>query len=234
MKWLGISVAIVAAVGGYLYYLYLQNSFTFSYRYRLQLTLSVDEKMYTGSGVVEVVWRCGRSYGNKHDELGPCYPSLGGQAALIDLGSRGVVVATLHTGEHVNPVPDGVVSAVWLCAFAFGNQSASEDDLTSLRSLTGRRDLVPSNFPRLVWFPNPTDPNSATKVTPQSVAGFIDPTAHFTEAFVEITKDPVVVDIPNKLPWFSELQRKQKAGQDLFSKPGEFRLVHNMFVGENS
>jgi len=232
MKWLGIIVAIVVAAVAYFY---LQaSSLTFTYRYRLQLALSVDEKVHTGSSIVEVVWRCGRSFGIKHDELGPCYPSLGGQAVLIDLGSRGVVVATLHTGENITPVPDGVISAVWLCAFAFGNRSASEADLTSLGRLTGRRDLVPSNFPRLVWLPNPADPKSAAKVTPQNVAGVMDSTAHFTEAFVEITKDPILVDIPNKLPWFSGLQRLQKSGQGPPSKTGEFQLVNNMFVGENS
>jgi hypothetical protein len=126
------------------------------------------------------------------------------------------------------------MSAVWLCAFAFGNRSASESDLTSLRHLTGRRGLTPSNFPRLVWFPNPADAKSAKKITLQNAASIIDPTAHFTEAFVEITRDLIVVDIANKLPWFPELQRLQKAGKGPLSKSGQFQLVHNMFVGEGS
>jgi hypothetical protein len=232
MKWLAAFLALIVAA---FFYMYVKvDSQTFTYRYRLQLALSIDERVYTGSSVIEVAWRCGRSYGNNHDELGPCYPSLGGQAALIDLGSRGMVVATLYTGENITPVPDGAMSAIWLCAFAFGNRSASESDLTSLRHLIGRRGLTPSNFPRLVWFPNPADPKAATKITLKNVASIIDPTAHFTEAFVEITKDPIVVDIPTKLPWFTALQREQKSGKGIPSMPGQFQLVHNMFVGERS
>jgi hypothetical protein len=84
-----------------------------------------------------------------------------------------------------------------------------------------------------VWFSKPDDPGTATKVTVQNIASIIDPTARITEAYVEITNDPIVIDIPSKLPWFAELLRRQK-GKGILSKAGQFQLVHNMFVGENS
>jgi len=230
MRWFALAVVFIGAVAAYLYW--RNRPEIFASRYRLHLAISVDDKVATGSSIVEVVWQCGRSYGNNHDELGPCYPSLGGQAALVDLGSRGVVVATLHTGENIEPVPDGAISAVWLCGNAFGNKSTN-DELPALPKLSGRRNLAPSNFPRLVWFPKPDDPDTATKVTPQNIASIIDPTARITEAYVEVTSDPIVIDIPGKLPWFSELQRRQK-GKGTVSKAGQFQLVYNMFVGENS
>lgn len=229
MRWFVIAIALAGAGVGYFYW--KNRSEVFAYRYRLHLAISIDDRVSTGSGVVEVVWQCGRSYGNNHDELGPCYPSLGGQAALVDLGPRGVVVATLHTGENISPVPDGAISAVWLCGNAFGNGSTNNEELPALPKLSGRRNLVPSNFPRLVWFPRPDDPGTATKVTVQNIASIIDPTARITEAYVEITRDPIVIDIPSKLPWFAELRRP---GKLLVSKSGQFQLVHNMFVGENS
>jgi hypothetical protein len=225
MKWLAILLAFIAA-GVVIFKL---NFPTYSYRYRLQVSLALDEKVYTGSSVIEVAWECGPKIAG----LGRCAAYLGGQAAVIDLGSRGVVVATLRTGENILPIPDGAIDAVWLCANAFGNRS-TDAELPALPRLTGRRGLSPSNFPRLVWFPNPADVNSARKVTAQNVASILDPTAHFTEAFVEITRDPIAVDIPNKLPWFSELRRQQKGGKGLLSRSGQFQLVYNMFVGENS
>lgn len=225
MRWLGILFAIVL-VG----YTAFKPTFpSDSYRYRLQLSLSIDGKIYTGSSVIEVTWECGP----RITGLGQCAPSLGGQAAVIDLGSRGIVVATLRTGESISPVPDGAVDAVWLCANAFGNHSTTKE-LPALRHLTGRRDLSPSNLPRLVWFANPADMKSAQKITVLNVASVLDPTARFTETFVEITKDPIVVDIAKKLPWYSELKRLQMEGRGPLSKTGQFQLVYNMFVGENS
>jgi hypothetical protein len=224
MRWLGIIIAIFA-VG------YAAFKLTFpsdSYRYRLQLSLSIDEKIYTGSSVVEVTWGCGP----KITGLGQCASSLGGQAAVIDLGTRGVIVVTLRTGENISPIPDGAVDAVWLCANAFGNRSTNEE-LPALRHLKGRRDLSPTNLPRLVWFPNPADMKSAQKITVLNAANVLDPTARFTEAFVEITKDPIVVDIASKLPWYPELRRSQE-GRGILSESGQFQLVYNMFVGENS
>jgi hypothetical protein len=229
MRWFAIAVVLVGAGLTYLYWQIRPE--VFAYRYRLHLAISIDENVSTGSSIVEVTWQCGRSYGNKHDELGPCYPSLGGQAALVDLGPRGVV-ATLHTGENIEPVPDGAISAVWLCGNAFGNSSTNKE-LPALPQLVGRRNLIPSNFPRLVWFPKPADPGTALKVTVQNIAAIIDPTARITEAYVEITRDPVAIDIPDKLPWFSELRRRQ-TGKIFVSRAGQFLLVHNMFVGENS
>jgi hypothetical protein len=179
MKWLGIFLAVVVAVA----MIYKVNFPSYSYRYRLQVSISLDEKIYTGSSVIEIVWDCGP----KISGLGRCAPSLGGQATLIDLGSRGVIVATLRSGENISPTPDGAIDAVWLCANAFGNRSTDEE-LPALPRLTGRRNLPPSNLPRLVWFANTADMKSAQKVTFLIVASVFDSTARFTEAFVEITK----------------------------------------------
>jgi len=65
----------------------------------------------------------------------------------------------------------------------------------------------------------------------QNVGIILDPTAHFTEAFVEITGAPSVVDIANKLPWLPAMQREQmKSG--ILSMPGQFQLTYRMFVGD--
>lgn len=221
----GIKVLLVMLI---VVYVVFELTFpAYSYRYRLQISLSVDGKVYTGSSIIEVTWSCGP----KITGLAQCAPSHGGQGTLIDLGPRGVVVATLQPGTSVYPVPDGAVEATWLCANAFGNRSTLEE-LPKLPLLKGRRELSPNNFPRLVWFSNPADSTSARKVTTANVASILDPTAHFTEAFVEITRDRIVVDIPKKLPWYPALLNVQKKGTS--GMPQEFRLYYNMFVGEDS
>jgi hypothetical protein len=224
MKWLAISAAIIAVA----VVTYKVNYPTYSYRYRLQISLSIDEKVHTGSSVIEVVWGCGP----KVADSGRCGASLRGQAAVIDLGSRGAVVATLRTGDSVSPTPEGAISAIFLCANAFGNHSTDEE-LPALPRLTGRRDLSPSNFPRLVWFSNPAEPKSAKKITVEDVAKVIDPTARFTEAFVEITRDPVVMDIASKLPWFQAWSDNYRARGPIYF-PNGFALSRYMFVGDAS
>jgi hypothetical protein len=226
MKWLAVFVALIAVV----YAAFKINFPTYTYRYRLQVALSIDEKVHTGSSVIEVVWKCGP----KISGLGRCASTLRGQAAVIDIGSRGVIVAALRSGYNVLPTPaDRAVDAVALCANAFGNGSTNEE-LPLLPRLTGRRALAESNFPRLIWFSNPADPTTATKVTPQDIGKIVDPSAHFTEAFVEIAKDPIVVDIQKALPWFAAVQREQKSGKLILSEPGQLNLIYNLFVGEDS
>jgi hypothetical protein len=67
-------------------------------------------------------------------------------------------------------------------------------------------------------------------VTLENISSTIDPTAHFVEAFVEITRNPIVTDIGKELPWFPALLREQR-GKGIISKPGQFQLIYDMFVG---
>jgi hypothetical protein len=202
---------------------------SYSYRYRLQLSLTVNDKTYRGSSVIQVNWECGPPISG----LGRCAHYIGGQAPLIDLGAMGVVVATLRDGHNISPIPDGAVDTVWLCAKAFGNRSSYEEK-PSLSRLTGRRDLAPDNLPRMVWFKNPEDMTSARIITQSNMASVIHPSARLTEASVEITSDPIVVDIPKRLPWLAELKRQRDAQRGIITYPGRFQLIYNMFVGEAS
>jgi len=191
MKWLGILLAIVVAV----VVIYKLSFPTYPYRYRLQVSLSIDGQIYAGSSVIEVTWKCGPKIAG----LGQCAASLRGQAATIDLGSRGVVVATLVNGENYVSAKDGATNAIWLCANAFGDIK-SDQDLPKLPKLSGKRDLVPPNFPRLIWFKNSEDPATATRLLLQDIPTAFGASAHFAGAAVEITGDPIVVDINRKFP----------------------------------
>ena len=225
LKWFGVTLGILVAVA----VIAFKSTFpSYPYRYRLHLTLELEGRAHTGSSVIQVNWECGPKYSG----LGRCAARLAGEATVIDLGPRGALVATLRTGDTVIPIPDGAVDAVFLCANAFGNQSTDEE-LPVLSRLSGRRSLSPLNFPRLLWFPDAADSKSARRITLESISSTIDPTARVTEAFVEITRDPVVIDISSKLPWYPALEKAQK-GKAVTSWPGQFQLVYNMFVGEDS
>jgi hypothetical protein len=223
MKWAGSALLVVIAVAVAIYKMAFPN---YTYRYQLNLALEIEGQIYTGSSVIEVSWSCGMKIADSG-----CGAVLDGQATLVDLGPRGVLIATLHSGVRVGPTSAGYgTDAIFLCANAFGNRSTF-GELPALPELSGRRDLSPANFPYLVWLPHPDDPKSARELTPASISPTIDPTAHFVEAFVEITRDPVVIDIDRKLPWFPALLREQR-GKLIVSKPHQFQLIYDMFVGE--
>lgn len=200
----------------------------YSSRYRLTVAIETDGKIHTGSSVIEVRW-AGQPY---IQGAGSYFPRIFGQAAVIDLGPKGAVVATLNNGELYGIAPDGAVDAAFLAARAFGNGSTYEE-LPQLPQLIGRRELNKDNLPRFIWLANPADPSTARKLTAEEIPALLGPTARLSAAYVEITRDPIVVDIQNKLPWYPELERRQKY-RSVLSRPGEFQLVYNMFVGDGS
>jgi len=220
LKWAAIGFAIIIVVAVMAYKIAFP---TYSYRYRLHLAVEIEGKAYAGSSVIEVDWSCGLKIADSG-----CGATLDGQATVIDLGARGVLVALLHPGEFNTPVSQQGTDARFLCANAFDKRSTHQE-LPSLPYLAGRRNLSPRNFPYLIWFPTPADKQSARKVTPEDISSKIDPTARFTEAFVEITVDPIVIDIASKLPWYPALQREQK-GKAIMTQSGMLQLVYNMFV----
>jgi hypothetical protein len=58
------------------------------------------------------------------------------------------------------------------------------------------------------------------------------PTARLDAAIIEVTSDPIVIDIDRKLPWYRDLEERQKRGL-LTGGPG-FELWSNMFIGDLS
>jgi hypothetical protein len=197
---------------------------TYSYRYRLQLSIEVDGKVHTGASVIEVTWRTG-----PNAEVPGVISAQGfvrGQAPIIDVGSRGVVIASLISGG-ARKSAEGI-SALYLGTHAFGLNVGAKD-LQQLEQMTGRRDLPADGWPRLLWLPDRfrseqqdtkakgdrlsvSNPFRVVTLTADELPATIGASARFVEAFVEITNDPVVFDIELKLPWYrvwrTQLQRK--------------------------
>ncbi len=227
MRALGvIAVCLAAVIGGAVAWCQI-NYPTYTYRYRLTLALEVDGKLHTGSSVIEISW-VGQPY---IPGAGSFVPRVRGQAAFIDFGSRGVVVAALVTGETSQDVPDGSKSAVWIAARAFGNES-TQAELAELPRLTGRRQLMPDNMPRLIWFPDAADPKTARRFAPQNLRELFDPSGRL-DAYIEITRDPIIIDIDKKLPWFNMLSGASPNFGVIYL-PSGFALSREMFIGDSS
>jgi hypothetical protein len=224
-RWLVVGFTALALIGAAVLaalYILGASNVSHAHRYRLGIAIEIDGQVYSGSSIIEVRW-----VGSRLPDMGKFTPVVTGQAVYVDLGKLGAVIATLAPGQAVDPAPDGATSAVWLASFAFGNQSTYAE-LPDLPKLRGRRYLPPEIMPRLVWLRDFSDPKSAKRFRIQDVPALFGPTARFVEAYVEITKDPIVIDIDKKLPWFGQLNRP------LAVIPIEYGFVfgRDMFVRE--
>jgi hypothetical protein len=219
MRTLGIiAICVVGLIVGLVaWYKITYPSYT--HRYRLSITVDIDGKAYTGSSVIEVRWIGQPTLG----EASPFVSNVRGQAAFVDLGQHGALVATLHRGN----IQEGATNADILAIRAF-QVSGGFESYRIITEQVGSRELKPDNMPRLIWFPNVADPNSARQVTPEDIPALFGPGAQLSGS-VEITRDPILIDIDKKLAWYNKLANSQKHG--VTGSPGIFQLVYNMFVG---
>jgi hypothetical protein len=226
MRTLGIIALCIALIVG-AFFIWLHFAYpVYSYRYRLTVAIQTDAELHTGSSVIEVQWVSQPKFG----QAPPFYPYIHGQGVFVDLGTRGAIVATLITGDTSVFTPGGAVDATYLAARAFGNNS-STDNIPQLPSLKGRRDLAPDNMPRLLWFPKVANLDSVRIARAEDIPSLFGPNAPLVAAYVEITRDPIVIDIDKKLPWYNQLVGRQK-GRLTISYPGQLQLMYNMFVSE--
>jgi hypothetical protein len=223
----GTLVLIVATLIGGALALYKINYPTYTHRYRLTLAVEIAGQTHSGSSVIEVSW-----IGQPHiPGAGSFIPSVRGQATFVDLGKHGAIVAVLTAPSHgergIIVWPEGV-NAIFLAAQAFGNDSIYEA-LPQLPRLTGRRNLAPQNAPRLIWFSDPASPKTARRVKAVDLTRLLGSDAWLTSAHVEITDDPIVIDIDKKLPWLKSLKSSQKIQIEY-----DFALFKTMFIGDGT
>jgi hypothetical protein len=220
-----VALVIVLLIGGGVVWWKITYP-SYSYRYRLTFAIEVDGKIHTGSSVIEITWHGGPELG----DVGPYYPSIRGQAVLVDLGARGAVVAALVNGESYGPAADGALSAIWLASYAFGNKSTNKE-LPQLTQLAGNRHLSTDNMPRLIYFSDIANPKTAERILVSEIPKVLGQNARLVDATVEITRDPIVIDIDKKLPWYNSLRGPPN---NVMYLPNGFALGWTMFVGDVS
>jgi len=223
------ALGVVAAciVGAAAAWQFAFSTDSYRYRYRLTVSIEIDGQMHSGSSVIEVIWKRQPPI----VESGPFRASIAGQAAFIDLEARGAVVAVLRTGDASPDLEKGPRDVTWIAGRAFGNNSTNSE-LPELPRLAGRRQLAPDNMPRLFWFSDIADPNTARPFLPEDIQTVFDPRGRL-EAYVEITRVPIVIDVDKKLPWFEKLS----VGSPNFGVmylPKGLALARTMFIGDAS
>jgi hypothetical protein len=196
---------------------------TYLHRYRLTIEIEIDGTVHTGSSVIEVRWIAQPKIGDSP----PYISSVRGQGTFVDLGSRGALVAALHPDDVFQHLP----AADILAMKAFGLTGGLES-YKLITQRTGRRDLAPNNRPLLIWFSDVSDRKTARPSTFGHIPDLFGPTARLVAAYVEITRDSVVVDIDRKLPWYPRWAAEQRSGP-ITGMPGQFQLIYNMFVGDD-
>lgn len=230
-KLLIIAVVLVAAVVG----LYKWNFPAVSYRYRLTVAVEADGQVHTGSSVIELLFRFNPKW---LPPAGGTYNvSTTGQAVLINLGGRGALVAVLGG----NPYDHSVVNANLLpsCAYLPAAWSNPSDSPTTpknqwaISQMEGPVDLSSGCMPAFFWFSNAADLSSAKEVKPADFASVIGDAARLVSAQVEITHDPVLIDIDKKLPAYALLRGPPNNGNE-YTTPGGLVLGWRQFISNGN
>ncbi|WP_407167340.1 hypothetical protein [Bradyrhizobium sp. ORS 111] len=217
-------VTLIVLVAAFATYKFFYPSYT--YRYRLTVNIETDGKLHSGSSVVEVVW-----HAHVLPELVSFSPELRGQAALVDLGEHGVVVATLTADDWGWHNSNAGWGALWLVPRAFGVRDSNEG-LSKLVNLHGKRELALDNLPRLLWLSNPRDPTTAKTISIDDIPSDFGSSAKFAGASVEITSDPLVANIREALPWITSLEGKPAGNDRIY--PNKLSIGRYMFIGDAS
>jgi hypothetical protein len=181
---------------------------TASYRYRLSISVETDGEVHSGSSVIEV-WHRFNPRTLWH-AVGTYNDSIHGQAVLVDLGTRGVLVAALAKQ------PGGcTVDARYLVGRAYEpavdrkpcvtGYPATIENERALARKRGPVELTPDNLPAFIWFSDKTNPMTAKIAKPEEFAAVIGDSARLASAQIEITDDPVVIDLDKRLPLYKSL-----------------------------
>jgi hypothetical protein len=189
-------ILIAAAVGWYKW------SFpTISYRYRLTVAVEADGQVHSGSSVIETryrfnpEWAIGLSNGVQY------HPTVTGQAVFIDLGARGALIAALG-GDYDATTSDLLVSRAYEPADLRRRGRGvpiTQKSIEEISQKSGAVGLTPDNLPAFYWFSNPADLASEKLVEPDQFASVIGDSTRLISAQIEITHDPVVIDIDRNL-----------------------------------
>jgi len=207
---------------------------TYSHRYRLTIAIEADGQVHSGSSVIEVRFHfwpqfvAALSNGNQYAI------DVRGQAVLVELGARGVLVASLSSR-----LDRTAVSAPWLSLRALNPQSqmpeggyvVTRERLRELSGAPAHADLTPENLPQFIWFKNIADPTTAMPLKAPDFAAVIGGDARLASAKLETTDDPIVIDINQKLPWYKELENSQKNHMVIY-RQDQFQLTYDMIVGD--
>lgn len=188
-----------------------------TFHYRLRLNVRSGGRAVTDSAIQYFTFRSGtRELGSRRDFSG----GAGGEGALVDLGSNGVLVSTfvrllppgsedpLNTAfgdrppENANWDPVRVLNeGLGITRAGLGPEAAA--DLTTMAG-SPSVDLPVLQLPLLLHFPDPARPDSVRRFDPRLRGGAVV----FESATVEVTADPLTKGvISTALPWADQYEK---------------------------
>jgi hypothetical protein len=156
-----------------------------------------------------------------------------GQAVLIELGARGVLIAAL-AGENYD-YSTNAASDLFGRAYNPHRRAGSTgyplsiENERALSEKQGPVALTPDNMPAFFWFSDPTNLDTVKLVKPANFASVIGDTTQLVSAQVEITNDPIVIDIDKKLPAYVALREPPINGND-YVVPGGLHVGWRLFI----
>jgi hypothetical protein len=168
------------------------------YRYRLTLQVDADEKSYVGTGVIRVSLTPKASW---IPQSGGAYSGVQGEAVMVNLGSRGTLLALLK-GSSRKSDADTIVRAIFPPPNGTKATFAESIDRYSNSKLVA--ELGAEQLPLLVLVRDIRDPQSAVLVDPDNLAGTFGSGAILRRATLETTRDPVTKEIERTIPWLAD------------------------------
>jgi hypothetical protein len=199
------------------------------FRYRLTIDIEADGKLHSASSVIEVKYLIG------YDGLKNWNAQVTGVAPILDLGTRGTIIAGLDFGSSdyarknreagkVFKIFEGFpldASQIPLQAF----QLAPKDIL----SAKGKRILT--EYPVFIWIPWGGNWQSAQQLFPEELETVIHSSVRIVKASVErvgrMTTE--LSKIENAPPWLESLKRDQASGM-CGGMTMEFRVCFNSMI----
>ena len=170
---------------------------TVSYRYRLTVSVEADGRVHTGSSVIEAQYRFNPQWATGLFNGVQYRPKVIGQAVFIDMGARGALIAarTMHQSDLL--VPRAYEPADWRRRGR--GVPITRQTIEEISQKHGLIELTPDNLPAFYWISDPADLTTEKRVEPDQFASVIGHSARLVSVQIEITHDPVVINIDKKL-----------------------------------
>lgn len=199
-----------------------------SYRYRLTVVVDTPEGPKQGSTVIEV---------HTHTEPLPgphIQLSAVGEAAVIDLGQRGLLFA-LPRGDpdldwasqvytYLTPPPPKGLSTSEVASYSVDAARNSKTPIKLPRYFTtSDPSLIPSGYPLLVRFQDPSDYRTLERVDPDNLAATFGTRVRLRKMTVQITQDDRERRVIRYLPWLPDIKGPFDKDYMMVRKSGEFR-----------
>jgi hypothetical protein len=192
-------------------------------RSRLMLVVDTPEGERSGSSVTQITLKF--PGGLTRAQGYSIWTTLVGEAAVVDLGSRGLLFAIFESKSGLARGGGDIYNA----AFSpfpqekfrgeSGTGSVATDEYAAyvdeLNRLKPKGELSPKYLPILVRFRDLSDPTSVELVDPSDLAASFGSGVTLKSAFVEITDDPITHGIVSRLPWL----KSSKVAEYLFPNP---------------